>query len=95
MAVINFAVLAGGSRWSGFFAHRIFPVDASMTTAAREPLILAKEVEREKDRVATEKARTYKKVPTNLPRLIRFFNLHPMVFASCLSEGIADFLKVY
>jgi len=66
-----------------------------MTTAAREPLILAKEVEREKDRVATEKARTYKKVPTNLPMVIRFFNLYPAVFASCPSEGIADFLKVY
>ena len=39
IAVISFAVLAGGSRRSGFFAYNILSVDMSITIADRELIV--------------------------------------------------------
>jgi hypothetical protein len=59
IAVISFAVLAGGSQRFGFFENRISPVDASTTTAARELIVSAKEFERGRWEMNMKKAKQH------------------------------------
>jgi len=61
IAVISFAVLAGGSRRSGFFAYRIDSVDISITIADRDLIVWEKVDERKGGKMETTKARPHKK----------------------------------
>jgi len=61
IAVISFAVLAGGSRRSGSFAYRILSVDVSNRIADRELIVWEKAAERKVEKMELTKARPNKK----------------------------------